>query len=173
MGIKYRNHHMISAINHRPNTDTCPLSNIFKGNCIAIVTSPIQKNSQLDGNRELRIVGLVLEDGMTRYVIKDIIKDLRVNTEFLPKQVRAMFFMMDQHMKLRCPWRFIRLVQYMSPFNLITKSKDGVKKAVVGQRDIIRRDRAIARRIRSPCHRGEGERGGRGAERQIDCAIAV
>jgi hypothetical protein len=160
IGIKHRNHYTISAINYGPNTHACPLSNILKCNSIAIVAYPIQKDGKLDGDRELRIVGLILKDRVIRYMIEDVIKDLRVDTEFLPKQVRAVFLMVNQHMKLRCLWRgLVRLVQYMRPLNLITKSLNGVLKTVVKQSDIVRRDRTIIK-IWSSCHGGEGGKGG-------------
>lgn len=85
MGIKYCNHHTISAINHRPNTHTCPLSNILKSNGITIVASPIQENDKLNRDRELRIVRSVLKNRVTGDIIKNIIKNLWVNLKFLLK----------------------------------------------------------------------------------------
>jgi hypothetical protein len=86
---------MISAIDHRPNTYTCPLSNILDSNGIAIMASTIEKDGKLDGDRELRIVGVVPEDRVIRDLIKDIIEDLWIDMEFLPKQFRAMFLVVN------------------------------------------------------------------------------
>jgi hypothetical protein len=136
------------------------LSDILKRNGIAIVACTIKKNGKLDGDGELRIVGLVPEDRVSRDMIEDIIKDLWVDTKFLPKQARAMFLVVNQHVKLRCSWRrLIGLVEYTCPLDLITKSSDGVLEPVVRCSDVIG---FITGRIRNPCHRGEGGEGREG-----------
>jgi hypothetical protein len=71
------------------------LSNILNSNGIAIMASMIEKDGELDGDGELRIVGVVLKDRVIRDLIEDIIEDLWIDTEFLPKQSRAMFLMVN------------------------------------------------------------------------------
>jgi hypothetical protein len=61
------------------------LSNILERDGIAIVASTIQKDGKLDGDGELRIIGVVAEDRVIGDLIKDIVKDFWVNTKFLPE----------------------------------------------------------------------------------------
>lgn len=56
------------------------LTDILIGKCILIVVSTIKKDGELYSNRELEIIGLIVENRVTPDLIKDVIKYIRINT---------------------------------------------------------------------------------------------
>jgi len=69
MLVKKGNHYIICIINHQTNTDTGPLANILKRYYITIMAYMVKKDYELDSNRKLRIIKLVGENEMMRYLI--------------------------------------------------------------------------------------------------------
>jgi hypothetical protein len=65
------------------------------GYYVGQVACMIQNLSLKGLNWELRIVGLVAEDRMIGDLVKDIIKYFWINTKFLAKQMRAVFFVVN------------------------------------------------------------------------------
>jgi hypothetical protein len=58
--------------------------------------------------------------------------------------MRAVFFVVNQHMQLRCSGRrLVRLVEYTGPLNLVTKSSSGVLEPVIMHRNIIQIIRCV------------------------------
>jgi hypothetical protein len=75
--------------------------------------------------------------------------------------MRAVFFVVNQHMQLRCSGRrLVRLVEYTGPLNLVTKSSNSVLEPVIMHRNIIRIIRCVT--VAGTEARKLGQRGRRG-----------
>ena len=82
------NHHSLIAVVTSAYRDTCPLCQVLWSSCIAIIPSSIQKDWQLDLNRKLWIVGIVVEDMVILNEINNLDKDLIQYSKLALKEPR-------------------------------------------------------------------------------------
>jgi len=90
MVLQNCNHHSFEAVVDSSNRDSCPFSQILRHGSISIVAYAIEKNHELNRDRELWVVRIVVENPVWLDTFNKLVENGRGYMKFLAKSIRGM-----------------------------------------------------------------------------------